>query len=383
MRPTRLIVRSVTFGAAASIVLASSASGVPALAAGAGIPASFIAQSITWLTPSRGWVLGTQACGKAGNCATSQVIETSNAGKTWRLDGTIAARVPKAGNGSAGITEIRFASAKVGWAFGPSLYRTVNGGKTWTQAIIPGHGKQVLGLAASPAGTFAIVSPCTYGTGLCTRKPLTTWRVSRSSTSWTQMPVNLRLNVSASVAALGKSVYLVNPAVGSPHVSQFYVSTDGGFHFSKRLIPCTAAEENTLIQAVPYSATKVGLLCDGNPGFGKAVKAVYLSSNNGKTDSYAGTLGLFGIQAQLAISSAGHLAVAAQSIGTFMYINDNHRTKWYMVIGSGDGGAGWNDITYVSATVGYVVYSPASLFPGFGVIYATHDSGRHWKLVKL
>lgn len=381
MRLIRLIVRSGVYGAAASIVLASSASAVPAFAAG--VPAGFSAQSISWLTPTHGWVLGTEACGKAGNCAKSQVIDTSNGGKTWRLDGTIAAQIPKAGNGSAGITELRFATAKIGWAFGPSLYSTVDGGKTWKPATIPGHGKQVLDLAVSSAGTFVIVSPCTYGTGLCTKKPLTTWRMSLSSRSWIKMPVTLRLNVSASVAALGKTVYLVNPPVELPHVSQFYVSTDGGFHFSKRSVPCTAAEENTLIQAVPYSATKVGLLCDGDPGFGKAVKVVYLSSNNGKTDTYAGQLGLFGIQAQLAISPAGDLNVASYSIGTFMYINDSHRAKWYMVIGSGDGGVGWNDITYVSAKVAYVVYSPASLFPGLGLIYTTHDAGRHWVQFKL
>lgn len=108
------------------------------------------------------------------------------------LIGTIKARIPKAGNGSTGITEIRFASAKVGWAFGPSLYRTVNGGKTWKPATIPGHGKQVLDLAVSTGRTYAIVSPCAYGTGLCTKKPLTTWRIGLSGTSWTKMPVNPR-----------------------------------------------------------------------------------------------------------------------------------------------------------------------------------------------
>lgn len=375
------ITRVAIYGAIMSTALATTAVTVPALAAG--VPAGFEAQSITWISPSQGWVLGTTACGKATNCATSKVIGTSNGGKTWRLVGTIKAQIPKAGNGRAGITEIRFASARVGWAFGPSLYSTVNGGKTWKPATIPGRGKQVLDLAVSAASTYAIVSPCAYGTGLCTKKPLTTWRIGLSGKSWTKMPVNLPINTFADVAALGKSVYLVSPPVRTPLVSRFYVSTDGGRHFSARHVPCTADEENMLVQAVPYSATKVGLLCDGNPGFGKAVKAVYLSSNNGKTDTYAGTLGLFGIQAQLTISPAGDMAVASYSIGTFMYVNDNHRAKWYMVIGSGDGGAGWNDVTYVSAKVAYVVYSPASLFPAIGLIYATHDAGRHWSQVKL
>jgi hypothetical protein len=54
-----------------------------------------------------------------------------------------------------------------------------------------------------------------------------------------------------------------------------------------------------------------------------------------------------------------------------------------MVIGSGDGGAGWNDVTYVSAKVAWVVYSPAELFPGLGKLYVTRDAGRHWALAKF
>ncbi len=390
MRVTRRIVRGVLYGTA-GIALASAASIVPAGAAtparpggtAAGVPAGFIAESISWITPAQGWVLGTTSCGKAGNCPTSDVIGTSNGGGTWRQIGKIAAPVPKAGNASSGITEIRFATAKVGWAFGPGLWRTADGGRTWKATRIPGRGRQVLSLAVSATAAYAIVSPCAFGTGLCSSKPLTTWRIGTSARSWTRMPVSLRTNVAANVAAYGGSVYLVNPAVSLPHTSQLFVSTDGGARFASRRVPCTAQEENTLIQAVPYSATKVGFLCDGNPGFGKAVKAVYLSSNNGKTDTYAGTLGLFGIEAQLAISPAGNLAVAAWSIGSFMYINDGHRTKWFMVIGSGDGGAGWNDVTYVSAKVAWVVYSPAELYPGIGKLYVTRDAGRHWSLAKF
>jgi photosystem II stability/assembly factor-like uncharacterized protein len=54
-----------------------------------------------------------------------------------------------------------------------------------------------------------------------------------------------------------------------------------------------------------------------------------------------------------------------------------------MVIGSGDGGAGFNDITYVSPADAFVVFGPADMFSGYGQLYATHDAGRHWKLVKL
>jgi hypothetical protein len=53
-----------------------------------------------------------------------------------------------------------------------------------------------------------------------------------------------------------------------------------------------------------------------------------------------------------------------------------------MVEGIGDGGAGWNDIGYVSSTVAWVVYGPAD-FSGIGQLWATRDAGQHWAPVKL
>jgi photosystem II stability/assembly factor-like uncharacterized protein len=367
---------------ATAIITAAIAIPVTASASGGPPPGKFIANSTSWTSSSTGWVLGAVSCGKTKVC--SQVRKTVNGGKTWKIIGTIPAPIPKAGNPGSGITEIRFATTEFGWAFGPDLYRTENGGKTWTKAQIPGSGKQVLDLAVTATQVYTVVSPCAYETGLCTSKPMTAWRAGLSAKTWTKMGVNLHINVSANVSALGNTVYLVNSNLDGPnHPSQFYASTDGGKTFTARPVPCTADEEKTLVQAVPYSPTKVGLLCDGNPGFSKAVKAVYLSADNGKTDKSAGIMGLFGIQASLAISPTGKLAVESWSDGSFIYINDNHKAKWYMVIGSGDGGAGFNDITYVSPTDAFVVFGPADMFSGYGQLYATHDAGRHWKLVKF
>jgi hypothetical protein len=70
------------------------------------------------------------------------------------------------------------------------------------------------------------------------------------------------------------------------------------------------------------------------------------------------------------------------SDGSFIYINDTHKTAWTMVEGIGDGGAGWNDISYVSNTQAWVVYGPAD-FSGIGQLWATRDGGQHWAAVTL
>jgi len=230
-----------------------------------------------------------------------------------------------------------------------------------------------------------IVSPCVYETGFC-KGALTVWRTNLAGRTWTKMamPRPLRNNVIANVAAFGDSIYVIDPEQDGPRPTQFYASTDGGRFFTARHNPCPALELHTLIQAVPTSATKVALFCDGNAGFGKSGKAVYLSKNTGRADTFAGQVSPWGIQAQLAVSPTGNLAIDAWSIGSFIDINDTKTgTTWHQVIGSGDGGAGFNDITYVSGKVAWVVFGPASMFADYGQLYMTTNAGRKWTLVKI
>jgi len=376
-----LSARAVRVIAAVALTCAATITPGPALAwsggPGASVPAGFEANSVTWLSAQRGWVLGAAACGKN---ACAEVIGTTDAAMTWRLIGTVGAPIAEFG-GRPGITEIRFATPAVGWAFGTYLFRTSTGGKFWARVPIPGGGKQVLALAAGPTQTYAVVTGCAWGAGICPR-PLSFWRIPTGGRGgWTRIPLRLPPNDGADVAVFGATVYVLDEQLQFGRPDVFYASTDGR-HFTARPAPCNHAKDLALIQAVPMSADRVAMLCDGNPGFSKAVKTVYVSADTGKTDTYAGQMGLFGIQAQLAASPSGNLAVASTSNGSFIYINDTHKQAWTMVEGIGDGGAGWNDITYVTNSQAWVVYRPADS-GGTGQLWATHDAGLHWSIAKL
>jgi photosystem II stability/assembly factor-like uncharacterized protein len=375
----------LTFPAWRSAALAAATCGLilapPATAAFAGtpsaVPAKFKAAALTWSSASRGWVLGSAPCGKS-SCA--NVVTTTNGGTTWNLAGGLP--VPVATNATpadTGVAEIRFSSPSVGWAFGPQLFRTGNAGRTWARLPVPGHGDQVLALAATADGTYAVVSPCKEFTS-CKAKTLSLWRASSlTGQSWAQLPVHPVINDAASISSFAKTLYVVDPGIPG----SLYVSTDGQ-HFSTRPSPCDTAEEVGLEQAAPTSATDVSVLCNGNPGFSQATKTVYRSVDTGHSYTSAGTTPALGIDADLAASASGGLLVAAWSDGSWMYLNDTGKEKWSTPLALGDGGAGFGDLTFVTSKVAWVVYGPVSLFSAdFGKLYVTRDGGQHWKLISL
>ncbi len=354
----------------------------PASDSAARVPSGFAANSITWISPTVGWILGSA---RNGTKAKTDIVGTVDGGKTWRLVASIKAAIPQVGTGGSGVTELRFATAKVGYAFGPGLYRTMNGGTTFSAMPLPGGGKQVLALAANAKQVYMVVSPCTFASGICSHKPLGLWRRSLvSKGAWTHVPVSLPINDAADLSLHGTSVYVVDAQRNvTGKLDKLYASTDG-VRFASRPVPCDRFPDIALLQAVATSRTGVDLLCDGNPGFGKAVKFAYRSSDTGKKYVSAGTMGdSWGIEAGMTVSPTGNMAVASWSIGSFMWINVGRKTAWSMVIGLGDGGRGWNDPTYVSAKVAWVVYSPVDLFNGLGKVYRTTNSGESWHPVTL
>lgn len=370
--------------AAVAMTCAAALTQGPALAwsggPGTAVPTGFKANSVTWLSPQRGWVLGAARCG-AHTC--SDVIGTTDAAKSWRLVGTIPAPIALLDGAQPGIAEIRFATPAAGWAFGPQLFRTTTGGKSWAEVPIPGGGKQVLALAASPTQTYAVVSHCAWGTEPCPQ-PLSFWRIPAGARDgWVRIPVTLPANGGADIAVSGTTVYVVDtqlPSGGGRDA--FYASTDGR-HFAARPVPCNQAKDLALTQAVPMSATRVALLCVGDPGTpgpGDATKSVYTSANTGTTDRYAGTTGSPGFAPQLAASPSGNLAVAAVSGASFLYINDTHQQAWTLVKGLNP--APWNDFTYVTNRQAWVIYGAAGT-GGIGQLWVTRDTGLHWSIAKL
>ncbi len=133
---------------------------------GAPVPASFAVRSLTTGAPGHLFALGTVAC-PGGQCPA--LAGSSDNGASWSLRHTFAASTAAPGStpgrlGGAGtLTQVRFASASLGWVFGGAAMRTTDGGATWQD--YPHPGGEVIGLETD--GTDVVLTAaqgCTDGT---------------------------------------------------------------------------------------------------------------------------------------------------------------------------------------------------------------------------
>jgi len=112
---------------------------------GGPVPAGFRASSVTFVSASTGWVLGTAPCAKA---PCSAVLRTADGGHSW-----VGIPAPP-----AAVTAVRFADPLNGWAWGDSLWSTHDGGATWGRvSLLAAPGSAVTALEASGGSVQAAI----------------------------------------------------------------------------------------------------------------------------------------------------------------------------------------------------------------------------------
>ena len=133
----------------------STPSPTPALAA---MPAGFEPISATFVSSQDGWVLGSVRCA-SGRCPA--IGQTTDGGARWN-----PINAPQTTVGSdpvtfvgTGIATLRFANANDGWAYGPELWATHDGGTTWKVVTIGAiaAGSPVEALEAARGMVHAVV----------------------------------------------------------------------------------------------------------------------------------------------------------------------------------------------------------------------------------
>jgi hypothetical protein len=333
-------------------------------------PPDFRPTSVTVVGTSTGFVGA--VIGQAGPpCATqycTSLAGTSSYGRTWY---GVSAPYAGAPDGATGVSQLRFLNLDYGWAFGPSLWATTDGGRTWQQEST--SGQRVTDLETADGSALAVFATCS-GSGQdyasdCTSFSL--WTSVAGSGTWTQVKVpsgvmNSSAPSSASLAiAGGTTAYLLTPsgAVVSGPVS-------GGSWSLAGNAPCSPGP--ALASGAPADAQLAAgktLMIACADGSGESV--VYTSAF-GATWHRAGVMHYRGTATSLA-STTGGQAVLATTAG--LYYSAVGGASWQAAGFPGSAPAGgFSYVGMTSSSQGVAVPADAQL----GEIFVTSDGGRTW-----
>jgi photosystem II stability/assembly factor-like uncharacterized protein len=351
---------------------ASSASAEPA-SGNQTPPKVFEAQSVSFVSARNGFVLGTRHCSRLP--CTALLEKTVNGGVTWTP-------VPAPGvslvthfavSPKSAVSSVRFENASDGWLLAPALWATTNGGKNWRRVrAVPG---EIIDLAVAGGEVYVSAEPAHGGLNQARL-----YEGQAGSSKWTRVPRVAPQNL---LTAFGHSVWAGSANGVTPSL---WTSTDSGRHWSKLSFHCprTAVSASAVAAA---SRSDLAITCSdqGYPQPGFSVKKVYTSINGGRTFGLAGEPPEPGQVYGLAMPPKNPQVITlnAASGASYLYQSANGGKTWktnaYL-----DGGLGFNDLAYASATTGYVIH-----FMGTPVIayskglMKTTNAGKTWKHVPI
>lgn len=341
----------------ASATAAPSPSASPTGAAQSAAPAGFAPQSVTFVSPVDGFTLGAAPCG-SGSCTT--LVATADAGNTWRLVGRLS---PSLGGDTPAITKVRFATPLDGWVFGPQLWSTHDGGRTWRQISEP---QPVSDVEAAGGVAYAVVG------GQLLRTPV-------AADSWQAVR---QVGQSATMALHGRAIWIVEGG-GGPGATKLLASPDGA---SWRTLadPCAKlGPEWTLISVAPVTSSHLYLLCGGGAAAGSEAKKLLFSTDAGQTaTATAVDPPLSGDTNGVAAASDAVVAIPAVSGASEVYRSGDAGKSWQTPLQQGDGGVGYFDVGFTTATQGVAIYGQLGRAgTSAPQLLMTRDAGATWSVV--
>ncbi|HZQ59280.1 MAG TPA: hypothetical protein VFA84_14670 [Acidimicrobiales bacterium] len=318
-------------------------------ASAANVPPGFTPRSVTFVSPTEGFVLGASA-----------VAHTVDAGRTW----TALPALPH-----AKVSELRFANAHDGWAWGPELWATHDGGHSWHQLTVPGGEGGVYALEAAAGAVHMVVFDGQAFRVATAPVASDAFSVSLGAAA---IPVGAGPVPTVQLVLQGRTGWAIEvdrTVVGGLRL------VDGAWQ--PWTPPCLTGNGPAVIAA--SSATEVVAACDEGV-WGPAPQTgerLWVSHDGGATFTGAGPIP-GGHALAVASPSAGTIVAAVQAAGpAALEATFDAGATWSQV--STAAGVDAADLGFTTATQGVVVFrTPAG---DGGTLQITRDGGRTWREV--
>jgi hypothetical protein len=379
--------QSVTTAPLGSSALSPAGSGQP-------VPANFQPTSVTFIGTAMGAVIG--QAGTPGHCATkycTSLAGTSNYGGSWY---GVSAPLTGAPQGGTGVSQLRFLNTQDGWAYGPGLWVTHDGGAHWAQEQT--HGLRVTDLETAGGRAYATFAQCasnfpSYG-AYCDSFSL--YSSGADSGEWELVPGPVHdLKTSPVVAAMSASLvlagdtgYLLAPSgaiyTGPLTGAAWHLAGSGtGCHLGgptaggQPQLTLLAAGSDRLLELCAIGTGDDGTTGPGGPGgTAREAKSLSASADGGKTWLPVGPAPAAGVATSLAMAQ-GNLIVLATTAG--LYVSPDGGRSWTRPQASPPGAAaGRFGFSYVGMTdqeQGVAVPADSRLHE----VYITIDAGASWR----
>ena len=328
--------------------------------------------SVTFIDQSVGAALG-QAGSSCGTQTCTSVAGTATYGQSWYKVGAPAAGAP---DGGTGVSQVRFRNLLDGWAYGPQLFATHDGGQTWRPITDIGPGR-VIDLATVGDQAFAVLATCS-GAGPDFAADCTSFRLlssAISSDSWQAVP-GASASVPVSPGGLqitGQGGYLL------AHGVLYAGSVSGG---SWQAVPtsssspsCLRAGQRPGAGLLAPQSSELYLVCTRDSGSTGPVKPgsliLYASPDGGQTWQAHGAIPEQGTATSLAVAPDGAIVLATSA--DIYYSTD--ATTWHQAGLSGQAPpGGFSFVGMTTALLGVAVPTE----PGLHEIFTTVNGGQTW-----
>jgi hypothetical protein len=364
-------------------------SGLSVTTSGAAAPPGFQPTSITMISGSVGAVIG--QAGTPGHCGPpvaadcTSLAGTSDFGTTWY---GVSAPVTGAPDGGSGVSQLRFLNLSAGWAYGPELWATETGGRSWTR--VPTLGLRVTALEAAGDRAFAVLASCQGSgpgyAGDCTAFSL--YSITAGTT--TLQPVTLSIPASLRAGALGtgstaqSASLVIKGNAASPDRGTGYLyapsgdilsgSVGGGAWSYAGKAPCapggTAAGDAPQGGELAVSGDVLLLDC---PAAGAAGPGQLWESQDGAQWDKVAAPGGTGQPRSMAATSSGRVLLATTAGILSVTLPDPGAWQSATVTGGVPAG-GFSYVGMTSAAQGVAVPANAA----DGEVFTTADGGRTW-----
>ncbi len=344
---------------------------------GAPTPPHFRPTSVTFV--GVGSTLVGAVIGQAGPpCSTPHVCTslagTSDYGSSWY---GVSAPIVPGPNGSTGVSQLRFANIRDGWAFGPALYETSGGGWPWHKEDT--FGQRVIDVEAAADGPALGLFATCAGTGPDDAAGCASFSLYTSvagSRTWT--PVSLPAG-SMSATQAASAALVVSGTTGyvlAPTADLLTGPASGGTWRLAGKAPCApgpAQASGLPSQALLATSPQQLLVACATGGRATPHQTLLYTSADGSSWHLTGAVTHAGAATSLASGTAGQVLLATAT-GIYQSANDGALWRQASVSGGLPPG-GFSFVGMTNATNGVAIPAKAAL----GLVYVTTNGGLQWQ----